>query len=67
MDSMTKQELEDPSKLGSSKLERISKGSGVKSSELREMIKQYKQSRKMMKLLKGKEKNMSKLMKKFGG
>ncbi len=67
MDSMTKQELEDPSKLGSSKLDRISKGSGVKHSELREMIKQYKQSRKMMKMLKGKEKNMSKLMKKFGG
>ena len=63
----TKQELEDPSQLGSLKLDRISKGSGAKSSELREMIKQYKQSRKMMKLLKGKEKNMSKLMKKFGG
>ncbi len=62
MDSMTKEELEDPSVIGGTRLERISKGSGVPTSELRALLKQYKQAHKMMKVFKGDEKNVEKLM-----
>ena len=41
----------------------MAKGSGVSTSDVREMLKQYKQSRKMMKMMKGK--NTEKLMQKF--
>ena|SRR3989344_3480177 len=65
MQSMSKKELEDPDILqGSSRIERIAKGAGVETNEVKELLKQYKQSKKMMKMLKGKD--PSKLMKKFG-
>ncbi len=62
MDSMTAEELENPELITTSRIERISKGSGVSVKEIRELIKQYKQSRKIAKMLKGK--SMDKLMKK---
>ncbi len=65
MNSMTKEELEDPETIGTSRLARISKGSGVPVSEIRELIKQYKQSKKMMKLMKGKD--PGKMFKKLQG
>ncbi|HLD13003.1 MAG TPA: signal recognition particle protein Srp54 [Candidatus Nanoarchaeia archaeon] len=67
MNSMTKGELEDPDIITPQRMERIAKGSGRSVGEIRELLKQYKQSKKMMKLLKG-EKNpdMNKLMKKMG-
>ncbi len=67
MNSMTKSELEDPEIIESSRLERISKGSGIPSGEIRELIKQYRQSKKMVKMFKGSRGDMSKMMKKFGG
>jgi signal recognition particle subunit SRP54 len=67
MNSMTKSELEDPEIIDSSRFERISKGSGVPSSEIRELIKQYRQSKKVVKMFKGSKGDMSKIMKKFGG
>ena len=68
MNSMTKKELEEPESMDASRIERISKGSGVGTSEIREMIKQYKQSKKLVKMLKGEdpEKLMKKLSKKAG-
>ncbi len=68
MDSMTKEELEHPEVLSGSRIVRISKGAGVSESSLRELIKQYKQSKKMMKVMKGdfSEKTMQKLMQKMG-
>ncbi len=66
MDSMTKEELEDPEILSSTRIERIAKGSGVSSSEVRELVKQYKQSKKMVKMFKGTQ-DMSKMMKKMQG
>ena len=66
MNSMTKDELEDPDTINALSIDRISKGSGVSISELRELLKQYKQSKKMMKMFKG-EKDMGKLMKKMQG
>ncbi len=62
MQSMTKQELENPDILTRSRIERIAKGSGLKTSEVRELIKQYRQTKKMSKLMKG---DPEKLMKKF--
>ena len=45
--------------------ERVAKGSGVNVSDVRDLIKQYKQSKKLMKMLKGGD--PGKLMKKFQG
>jgi len=61
--SMTKEELEDPEIIDSSRAERISKGSGATTGDVRELIKQYKQAKKLMKMMKGNEKGMEKMMK----
>ena len=67
MNSFTKEELEDPEIVDSSRIERISRGSGIPASEVRELLKQYRQSKKMVKMFKGSNGDMSKFMKKFGG
>ncbi|MEK6904492.1 MAG: signal recognition particle protein Srp54 [Nanoarchaeota archaeon] len=68
MNSCTKQELEDPEILdNASRIERIAKGAGVSTGEVRDLLKHYKQSKKLMKLMKGeKSPDMQKLMKKMG-
>ncbi|MBW2991671.1 signal recognition particle protein Srp54 [Candidatus Woesearchaeota archaeon] len=67
MDSCTKEELEDPDKISPSRVERIAKGSGTSTKEVRELLKQYKQSKKMAKMLSGGSmKQMEKMMKKVG-
>ena len=63
LDSCTKKELEDPEVIDNNRMERLAKGSGVSTSEVRELLKQYKQSKKLMKLMKGND--PSKLMQKF--
>ncbi|MBW2971134.1 signal recognition particle protein Srp54 [Candidatus Woesearchaeota archaeon] len=65
MDSMTKEELENPETISSSRVARIAKGSGVSVADVRGLLKQYKQSKKMVKMLKGSdpEKLMSKMQK----
>nr|MBI4156244.1 signal recognition particle protein [Candidatus Woesearchaeota archaeon] len=63
MASMTKKELEDPDIITTDRIARISSGSGTTTAEVKDLLKQYKQSKKMMKMLKGKD--PSKLMKKF--
>ena len=65
MDSMTKEELEDPETISGSRAERIATGSGTTVREVRELIKQYKQSKKLMKGFKGSEKDMNKMMQKM--
>jgi len=65
--SMTKEELERPDELiDSNRIERIAKGSGTSTKDVRELIKQYRQGKKLVKMFKGKG-DMNKLMKKFGG
>jgi len=54
IDSMTKQEKEDPSIINASRIKRISKGSGRPESEVRELLKQYEQAKKLMKSMGGK-------------
>lgn len=64
MDSCTKEELEDPEKIDGSRAERIAKGSGTSMSNVRELLKQYRQGKKMIKMLKGASpKGMEKMMK----
>jgi signal recognition particle subunit SRP54 len=67
MQSMTKEELENPDEITSERIDRISKGSGIPTSTIRELIKQYRQSKKIVKMFKGSKGDMSKMMKKFGG
>jgi len=66
--SMTKEELENPEVLSPARIERISKGSGVSAKDIKELIKQYRQGKKMVKMFKGKSpKSMQQMMKKFKG
>lgn len=67
--SMTRQELEEPDTLTRSRIDRIAKGAGVAASEVRELLKQYRQSKKVVKAIggsSGKEPDMNKLIRKFG-
>jgi len=65
MNSMTKAELENPDIITAERIDRISKGSGISISDVRDLLKQYKQSKKMIKMLKGE--SPEKLMKKLKG
>jgi len=69
INSCTKEELEEPELLDKLRIERIAKGSGTSENDIRELLKHYKQSKKMMKMFKGMDnpKNMQKMMKKFKG
>ncbi len=66
MNSMTKAELEEPDLISAERVERIAKGSGVKVTDIKELLKQYQLAKKMMKMFKG-EKDLGKMMKKMGG
>jgi len=69
MQSMTKKELQDPEILTKTRIERVAKGSGTTIEEVRDLIKHYKQSKKLLGLMKGVggEQDINKLMKKFKG
>jgi len=69
MDSMTAEEKETPEVITGKRIERISKGSGTSTSELRNLLKQYRQSKKLMKMMKpgSLEKDMQKMMQKMQG
>ena len=66
--SMTLQERRSPNVLNASRRNRIAKGSGVKISQVNQLIKQHMQMKKMMKKLNGggKMKKMMKQMKSQG-
>ncbi|MEK6853383.1 MAG: signal recognition particle receptor subunit alpha [Nanoarchaeota archaeon] len=66
MNSMTRKELEDPEIISAERIDRIAAGSGLKVGEVRELLKQYRQSKKLMKMFKG-EGDINKMMKKMGG
>jgi signal recognition particle subunit SRP54 len=51
MSSMTKEELDNPKILKSSRLERIAMGSGTSTRDVRDLLKQYNQMKKMMKTM----------------
>lgn len=64
LDSCTKEELEEPDKISAARIERIAKGSGTSPNAVRDLLKQYKQSKKVVKMLKGAG-SPEKLMKKM--
>ena len=66
MDSMTPVELDDPTVLNGSRIQRIAQGAGANLEEVRELIKYYKMMKRTFKGLKGGEKGMQRMMKKFG-
>ena len=70
INSMTLEEREDPGIINASRIERIAKGCGRPESEVRELLNQYKQMKKTMKMLGGqaglKRGAMKNLAKKFG-
>ncbi|MHA2384939.1 MAG: signal recognition particle protein Srp54 [Candidatus Thorarchaeota archaeon] len=49
MSSMTKDELDNPKVIKSSRIQRIAKGSGTETRDVRELLKQHQQMQKMMK------------------
>lgn len=53
--SMTKQEKADPDLINSSRIKRISRGSGWPEHEVKELLKNYKNSKNMMKASKGRQ------------
>ena len=65
MNSMTQKELEDPETIDANRIERIAKGSGITTGDIRDMLKQYRQSKKLVKMMKGAG-SPEKLMKKLG-
>ncbi|MCX6802425.1 MAG: signal recognition particle receptor subunit alpha [Candidatus Diapherotrites archaeon] len=77
MDSMTKQEKKHPDIISRERIERIAKGSGRRPEDVRDLLKQYRQLEKMLgkfKKIAGKkdpekmdEKDIQKMMQKFGG
>lgn len=66
MNSFRKYELEDPTKITAKRIDQVAFGSGTSVKEIRNLLKQYKQSKKMMKMFKGSSsKGMEKMMKKM--
>lgn len=66
MDSMTSVELDDPTVMNGSRIQRIAQGAGTQLEDVRELIKYYKTMKRTFKGLKGGEKGMQRMMKKFG-
>ncbi len=69
MDSMTNAELDDPSLINSSRMQRIAHGAGATPDEVRELLKYYKLMQRTIKGLRGAggKFNMQRLMKRFSG
>jgi signal recognition particle subunit SRP54 len=70
MDSMTPGELDDPTLINSSRMQRIARGAGSTPEEVRELIKYYKMMQRTLKGLRGGaggKFNMQRLMKRFSG
>lgn len=68
MDSMTEAELEDPSIIGASQIERISRGSGKPKSVVRELLEQYRMMSRTIQQLQGMGNgDMQRMMKKMQG
>lgn len=62
MDSMTTEELDNPQLLKSSRIHRIAIGSGAEPKDVKELLKYYDNSKKMMKQFTGNRKMQRKLM-----
>jgi len=63
MDSMTREELENPKMIKSSRIKRIARGSGMRNEDVRALLKHYNQSKKAIKGFSGNRKLQRQLMK----
>jgi signal recognition particle subunit SRP54 len=63
MDSMTDEEMNDPTIVRASRIRRIARGSGVENRDVKELIKYYNMTKKMMKGFSGNRKMRKNLMK----
>ncbi|ANF22874.1 signal recognition particle protein Srp54 [Thermococcus piezophilus] len=63
MDSMTEEELEHPEIINYSRIKRIARGSGTSTQDVRELLNQYKQMKKMFKSMD--KRKLSKIARKF--
>jgi signal recognition particle subunit SRP54 len=63
MDSMTEEEMDNPRIIKASRIKRISRGSGVEAREVKELLRYYNMSKKMMKGLSSR--NQRQLMKRL--
>lgn len=63
MDSMTKEELEDPKLIKSSRIKRVARGAGCDPKDVRALLKQYNTFKKTMKGFMGNRKMKKRLMK----
>ena len=63
MDSMTTEELDEPSLINTSRMTRVAKGSGATVDEVRELIKYYKMMQKTLKGFRGNRMAINKMMK----
>ncbi|MEM5801677.1 MAG: signal recognition particle receptor subunit alpha [Candidatus Aenigmatarchaeota archaeon] len=70
IDSMTKEERENPEIIHASRVKRIAKGAGVQEKDVRDLLKQYELTKKVIKKVGGtaslKRGQLAKLAKKFG-
>lgn len=70
IESMTAKEKEEPSIVDSSRIKRIAKGSGTTEADVRDLLKYYEQTKKVMKMVSGgalKRGMLAKFAKKFKG
>ena len=69
IESMTEEEREDPQIIDSKRIARIAKGSGVSETDVRELLKYYEQTKKMIKMFSGGGKRglLAKFGKRFKG
>jgi signal recognition particle subunit SRP54 len=67
IDSMTLEERKNPEIIKSTRIDRIAKGSGTKPEEVREMLKYYKQIKKIIKMTRGMKRGpFARILKQFG-
>ena len=64
MDSMTKQELEEPKTIDAKRINRIAKGSGTSEELVRELLEQYRKMKTVMKMSNNRQ--FSGLLRRFG-
>jgi signal recognition particle subunit SRP54 len=65
MDSMTEEEMNDPSIIRSTRVRRIARGSGVENKDVKELLKYYNVMKRTMKGISGNRKMQKNLMKRL--
>ncbi len=67
IDSCTEEELSNPDVITGARVKRIAEGSGTSEDSVRALLKKFRQSQKLLKVMKPGGKKMKQFMKQFGG